>query len=423
MTCLRRTGIILFFALIVLLGTCSLPPLQQRIDPSLKVAGLDVAAEQATALPQLPTVTPWLTPTSTPTATAVPSPTEPPTVTPFPTMPVLSETSTTSPALNGVAATIDTYMNDLVQAGYFSGAILVARNGTILISKGYGMADWQQNIPITSQSRIRLASLTKSFTAVSILMLQARNQLNLNDPICQYVPDCPATWSGINIRHLLTNTSGIVNYTDFADFDTTEMLPTTREELINRFRNEPLLYDPGLAYSYSNSNYVLLGMIIERVTGRSYADFVQANIFTPLAMQNSGYDQNVGAIRNQAIGYTFGSETAPFIDPSTLFAAGALYSTVEDMYRWDQALYTEQLLPQALLDEMFTPVLAEYGYGWYIQGHLGHRLINHSGLINGFSNYIARYPDDRLTVIVLSNMQTSASVSIGLYLAQMVFEQ
>jgi len=194
------------------------------------------------------------------------------------------------------------------------------------------------------------------------------------------------------------------------------------EHLIDRFEHEPLLFEPDALYSYSNSGYVLLGVIIERASGTSCAEFIEEQIFKPLEMWNSGYDLNLDYVTDRALGYAAVGQPANPIDPSTLYAAGALYSTAEDLYRWDQALYTEKLLPRALLDEMFTPHLGEYGYGWRISGNYGRRTLNHGGLINGFSNYMARYPDEQLTVIVLSNLQSTDAYGIGEYLAQLVFE-
>lgn len=323
----------------------------------------------------------------------------------------------------GLSSIIDAYMQDQVAANLFSGAILVAHHDKVLLSKGYGMADWENQVANTPQTRMRLASLTKPFTAVAILMLHARGQLSIHDSICRYMPNCPAHWAPVTIRHLLNHTSGIPNYTDFADFEQTEMLFTTRDNLIKRFKYLPLLFEPGALYSYSNSGYVLLGLIIEQVSGEPYEIFLQTNIFTPLYMVNTGYDQNRERIKpGQALGYTSVGVLAPFIDSSTLDAAGGLYSTIEDLYRWDQALYTEQLLPAALRDEMFMPDLNGYGYGWRIHEHDGRRAISHTGMINGFANYIVRYPEERLTIITLSNLQSASPWDISTYLAQLVLE-
>jgi CubicO group peptidase (beta-lactamase class C family) len=312
-------------------------------------------------------------------------------------------------------------MSDLVGAGWFHGAILVARDGQVIISQGYGMADAERGTPNTPRTRFRLASLTKQFTAAAIMILQARGKLSVQNQICAYLADCPDGWRGITIQHLLTHTSGIPNYTDFAGYEASQMQPATPEQLIARFRDEPLMFAPGTSYSYENSDYVLLGRIIEQVSGQPYADFLRDAIFAPLHMSASGVDSGLGDTPDHAVGYSGFAGKAPPLDASTLFSAGALYSTVEDMYRWDQALYTDALLPQALRSQMFTPFLNGYAYGWKVAQPDGRLQLSHPGLIDGFATFVARYPDDRVTVIVLSNMDTSDVVGIGNHLATLVF--
>jgi CubicO group peptidase (beta-lactamase class C family) len=254
------------------------------------------------------------------------------------------------------------------------------------------------------------------------LILQHEGRLNIHDPACNYLDDCPEAWQAITIRHLLTHTSGLPNYTDFIDFETTEMLATTPEELIARFRDMPLLFEPGSMYGYCNSGYVLLGVIIEQVAGQPYEEVLRTRIFEPLQMNDTGYDHNRESIEDQASGYTNINTRAPFLDASTLHAAGSLYSTVEDMYRWDQALYTEQLIPRPLLDEMFTPFHYGYAYGWRVRREGQRRVISHPGFITGFSNYIARYPDERVTIIILSNLEIAPSPGMSAHIAHLLFD-
>ncbi len=317
--------------------------------------------------------------------------------------------------------TLDNYLNDIVNAGWFQGAVLVAHNGNVIISKGYGMADAAHGTPNSAQTRFRLASVTKQFTAAAIMILQAHGKLNAQDAICAHLPDCPDAWRDITIQHLLTHTSGLPNYTDFASYEPSQMQPATPDQLIARFRNEPLLYVPGTTYSYENSDYVLLGRIIEQVAGQSYADFLHDTIFAPLQMRNTGVETGLGSGPGYAVGYSSVGALAPPLDTSTLFAAGAIYSTVEDLYRWDQALYTDVLLPAALRSQMFTPFLRDYALGWEVD-RPGDRLrISHPGMIDGFATYIARYPDDHVTVIVLGNLDSADAAGIGDYLASLVF--
>jgi CubicO group peptidase (beta-lactamase class C family) len=317
--------------------------------------------------------------------------------------------------------TIDSYMNDIVNAGWFQGAILVARDGQVIVSKGYGMADAEHGTPNTAQTRFRLASVTKQFTAAAIVILQAHGKLNVTDAICAHLPDCPDAWRDITILHLLTHTSGLPNYTDFGDYEPSQMQPATPDQLIARFRDQPLLYLPGTTYSYENSDYVVLGRIVEQASGQPYADFLRDAIFTPLQMRDTGVDAGLGVGPGYAVGYGGFNEKAPPLDASTLFSAGAIYSTVEDLFRWDQALYTDALLPAELRGLMFTPFLSDYAFGWKVD-RPGDRLrISHPGLIDGFATYIARYPDDHVTVIVLGNMDASNTSGIGDYLASLVF--
>jgi CubicO group peptidase (beta-lactamase class C family) len=299
---------------------------------------------------------------------------------------------------------MDGYLTDLMGSGRFSGAVLVAQGGQVLLSKGYGLADTMQVAPNTPQTRFRLASMSKQFTAVAILILQAQGRLNLNDPACTYLPSCPDAWGPITIRHLLTHSSGLPNYTDFAGFDGSAGQATTPDELISRFRDMPLRFAPGSAFSYGNSGYVLLGRIIEQVSGQSYGDFLRTAIFEPLGMNDSGYDDGSVA---RAVSYSRIGQIAFGINTTTLFAAGGLYSSVDDLYKWDQALYSDRLLPANLRNEMFTPAMQNYGYGWFIQQRSGRRVIYHPGWISGAATYSAHLPDQGLTVIVLSNLETA----------------
>jgi CubicO group peptidase (beta-lactamase class C family) len=319
-----------------------------------------------------------------------------------------------------IAAAIDGYLNNLVNVQYFQGAVLVARDGKVILSKGYGMADAARGVANTAQTRFRLASVTKQFTATAIMLLQAQGKLAVGESICLYLEPCPDAWRPITIEHLLTHTSGLPNYTDFGSYEPSQAQPATPDQLVARFRDLPLLFEPGSSYMYENSDYVLLGLIVERASGQSYADFLRDAIFAPLEMRDSGVAAGTAA-EGQAIGYRVFGEPAPALDPSTLFSAGSLYSTVEDLYRWDQALYTTRLLPQPLLDAMWTPHMNNYGYGWMIDSAFGRRRIDHPGLIDGFQTMIARYPDDRVTVIVLSNMTGADVDGVSYYLASLVF--
>ena len=339
------------------------------------------------------------------------------------------QNSTTSLPADQIApvpvSEIDTYLNTLVHLGSFSGSILIARNGEVLLSKGYGFANREQKNPSNPQTKFRIGSITKQFTAMAIIILEAQGKLDVQDHICNYLSECPEAWETITIHHLLTHTSGIPNFTDFADYRQTWARPSPPMETINRFYDKPLDFRPGESWSYSNSGYILLGQIIERVSGQSYEDFLQEHIFTPLQMTNTGYDHNQDDL---AVGYKSIFSEADFIDMSIPYAAGGLYSTVEDLYRWDQALYTKQLLQQDYVDQIFAAHVAipnldgmAYGYGWIIGLEDGRQIITHGGGINGFVTSIARYPQDKTVIIILSNQEYTSMGIIQPELAKKVF--
>jgi CubicO group peptidase (beta-lactamase class C family) len=303
-----------------------------------------------------------------------------------------------------------TRMEQIVQSyvpGKFMGTVLVAQDGKIVLDKGYGFADLEWDIPNTPTTKFRLGSLTKQFTAASILLLEERGKLKVDDPVKKYMPDAPAAWDKITIFHLLTHTSGIQNFTGFPDYDSTQAIPTTPEKLVERFRNKPLEFEPGTKWNYSNSGYVLLGYLIEKISGQSYAEFLQQNIFTPLGMKDSGYDSNSAIIAHRAAGYAPGKNgpvNAGFVDMSIPFSAGALYSTTEDLLRWEQGLFGGKVLTPASLAKMTTPFKQDYAFGLGVSTNDGHKMIAHDGGIQGFNTFLAYFPDDKLVVAVLANL-------------------
>jgi len=334
--------------------------------------------------------------------------------------------SQTSP--EEIATRIDEYLSILVEEGEFSGSVLFADDGEVLLSKGYGMANIEHGVPNTPHTKFRIGSITKQFTAMAIMMLQERGWLNVQDSICIYVPDCPRAWEAITIHHLLTHTSGIPNFTDFPDIWDFWRLPRTVGEIITLFKDRPLRFTPGVRFEYSNSGYVLLGFIIEVVTGESYEDFLEHNIFEPLGMSNSGYDHSRTILMDRAAGYARENNTllnAIHIEMDTPHAAGALYSTVEDLFMWDQALYSTDLVSQSTLDAIFAPhvslsnvpgfgdVWDYYGYGWAIGERFNRKSLDHGGSISGFQAHINRFPEEKVCIIVLSNFEFTSMGSLG----------
>jgi len=302
----------------------------------------------------------------------------------------------------------------------FMGAVLVARGDEVLLSKGYGSANLEWNIPNSPATKFRLGSVTKQFTAASILLLEERGKLKTDDPVKKLMPDAPAAWDKITIFHLLTHTSGIPNFTGFPDYKSQEPFATTPEKLVARFRDKPLDFQPGEKWSYSNSGFVLLGYLIEKASGESYEKFVQENIFGPLGMQDSGYDSNSAIIPRRAAGYVPGKdgpENAGFIHMSIPFSAGALYSTTGDLLRWEQGLFGGKLLSAASLAKMTTPFKEDYACGVGVRTVKGHKVIDHGGGIEGFNTFLAYYPEDKLTVVALANQNGDAPQGIATRLA------
>jgi len=271
-----------------------------------------------------------------------------------------------------------------------------------------------------ARTKFRLGSITKQFTAACVLLLEERGKLKVEDPVKKYVPDAPAAWDKVTIFHLLTHTSGIPSFTGFPDYHSTEALPATPEQLVARFRDKPLEFQPGEKWNYSNSGYVLLGYLIEKITQQSYSQFVQENIFNPLGMKDSGYDSNSAIIVHRAAGYTpspNGVVNAGYIDMTIPLSAGALYSTAEVLLRWEQGLMGGKLLSAASLQKMTTPFKNDYAFGLGVRTVKGHKLIEHGGGIEGFNTYLAFYPEDKLTVVALANLNGDAPEGIASKLA------
>ncbi|WP_375746644.1 serine hydrolase [Corallococcus interemptor] len=309
---------------------------------------------------------------------------------------------------------LDRLLTQYHQLRQFNGAALVANEKGVVLKKAYGQANFEWNVPNTPDTKFRLASVSKQFTAMVILQLVAEGKLKLEDTVASALPDYRQdTGSRITVAHLLNHTSGLPNYTSLPDFFARDSrVPYPVADFVKRFASGDLEFEPGSKFAYSNSGYFLLGAIIERVTGKTYAQAVRERIFTPLGMKDSGYDVTATVLPKRASGYELGPEgyvNAPYLDMSVPYAAGSLYSTVEDLYRWDRALYEDKLLPEALKQKMFTPGLENYGYGFSMDplklddGKTELATINHSGGINGFSTRIYRVPASREVVILLDN--------------------
>ncbi|WBT07071.1 serine hydrolase [Brevundimonas vesicularis] len=328
---------------------------------------------------------------------------------------------TLSPLANRPAAAQDAARMDQVirassDADAFSGAVLVARDGRILLDQGYGLANREWNIPNDGDVKFRLGSLSKQFTAVAVMLLNQQGKLDLDAPIKTWLPDAPAAWDAITPRHLLSHTAGVPNFTAFSDFEAQKTRPATMSQLIARFRNRPLDFAPGSRFAYSNSGYVLLSAIIETASGQTYADFVAANLFQPLGMSDSGYDRHDMILPRRASGYALGADgvvNADYVDMSIPTGAGALYSTTHDLLKWEQGLFGGRLLNAQSMTALTTPVRNGYAMGLMVSEADGKRLVWHNGAIEGFNTYMAYDPGDRTAVIVLGNLNGEAPDKLG----------
>jgi len=312
---------------------------------------------------------------------------------------------------------MDQVIQSYVDSNQFMGAVLVARGDEVLLSKGYGFANLEWKIPNTPETEFRLGSITKQFTAASVLLLEEQGKLRIDDPIGNCLRDIPESWSKITIFHLLTHTSGIPNFTNLPDYAGSKGTATSPEQRIARLRDQPLDFEPGTKWAYSNSGYVVLGQLIQQVSGVPYAQFVRDNIFTPIGMNDSGYDSNSAIIARRASGYRTGKKgtllNAEYIDMSIPFAAGALYSTTQDLLKWEIALFAGKVVSAASLTKMTTPFMRNYAFGLMVEQRGGHKIIWHNGGIDGFSTELHYWPDQRITVVVLANEESSARTDIA----------
>ncbi len=292
----------------------------------------------------------------------------------------------------------------------FNGSVLVSWKGTVILQRGDGYKDLAANTRNDEHTIYQVGSVTKQFTSAIILRLQEQGKLSVQDKLSKYIPDYPHGDS-ITIENLLTHTSGIYNYTNDGAFMTTRTAkPIERDSLVARFKYKPLDFLPGSTFSYTNSGYILLGTIIEKVTGKPWFQVVREDIFQPLRMDHSGFDFAGLKSPDKATGYfsPAASQGASIVDSSVSFAAGALYSTVEDMYKWDRALYSSKIIGQASLQKAFTPYKGNYGYGWSIDSAWGKKVVEHGGAITGFTSFILRVPEDGTAIILLDNRQSGA---------------
>lgn len=312
------------------------------------------------------------------------------------------------------------------------GTVLVSSKGKIIYKKAFGMANIELNVPMQVDNIFRIASITKQFTAVAILQLMENGKLNLNDEITRFLPDYPTQGAKITIEHLLTHTSGIRDYAVIKDTVQRGKIDFTPGEMISYFQNQPMRFAPGTRHEYSNSNYFLLGYIIEKITGKTYGQYLDENIFQPLGMTNSLYSNETKILKNRAAGYTNTGKAIENAAPLSMthpYAAGAILSTVEDLFKWQQAVNSYKLIKKETLEKALTRYKltngteVNYGYGWRMGFIQGSPSIWHGGLINGFFTMAMYLPKENVYVAVLSNCNCISPANVTAKLAAVAIGQ
>ena len=327
------------------------------------------------------------------------------------------------------------YFTAAANLGQFNGSVLIAERGKVLADTAYGFADMELGVRNTPDTRFRVASVTKQFTAMAIVMLAEDGKLNIADPISKYLDSLPPSWAGITIHQVLRHTSGISDYEEWFDGYTTQAYSDYMSQahaparILRDAKSRPLDHEPGSKFRYSNSAYIILGFIIERAAGMPYADFLRTRIHQPLGMTLSDQDRSDEIIANRAQGYRLRPAAYPrayfnglgrrdylnavyqLMEPPQ--ADAGLITTARDLYRWDQALYTERLVKRTSIDSIFTPGIGDYGYGWFVRSGPDGITHDHSGGLPGFSCYIRRIPGTHRTIIILGNFERPARTIIG----------
>jgi CubicO group peptidase (beta-lactamase class C family) len=336
------------------------------------------------------------------------------------------------------AEKIDGLLRLYYDFGKFNGAALVAEGGRVIYKKGFGLANMEWNIPNQPDTKFRLGSITKQFTSMLILQLVEEGRISLEGKLSDYLPYYREdTGKKVTVHHLLTHTSGIPSYTNLPNFmDEVSRDPYGVEEFVKKYCSGDLEFEPGARFNYNNSGYFILGAVIEKIAGRPYEKVLEEKIFRPLGMKNSGYDRHGPILPDRAAGYEQSLEgyaNAPYLDMSLPYAAGSLYSTAEDLFIWDQALYTDKLLSAKWKELLFKPYVprggSAYGYGWGVgkkklpQSKREVSVISHAGGINGFNTLIERYVDDKHLIVLLNNTGGTALGEMSTAIFRILFDE
>ncbi|MBN2601658.1 MAG: beta-lactamase family protein [Candidatus Marinimicrobia bacterium] len=312
--------------------------------------------------------------------------------------------------LNQCSVSDDQYLDKLFEdyncENMPGAAVMIIKDGEIIKTKCYGMADIEQKIPISPKSNFRLASVSKQFTAMSIMILKEQGKLDYNQTLTDLFPEFPDYGKNISIEFLLQHRSGLIDYEDMIP-DSATIQVLDRDVLQMMMAADSTVFPPGTEFRYSNSGYAVLAMIVEKLSGKRYATFLYDKIFRPLGMRNSvAFEKGISTVQNRAFGYFVDSDSVVFSDQSITSAVlgdGGIYTSLDDMFIWDQALYTEKLVSTGSLKRAFIPALEDYGYGWRIDEYKGHHRVHHTGSTCGFRNVFQRFPEDHFSVLILTN--------------------
>ncbi len=325
-----------------------------------------------------------------------------------------AQQTTDTSSLKSLAKKLDEFITSSSGDFKFNGSVLISQKGEIILQKGYGSENIAAHLLNDSNTVFQIGSMTKQFTAAVILKLQEEGKLSVQDKLSKYLPDYHYG-NKISLEDLLTHTSGIYNYTNDIDAEDSAIVcnPINKKVILDAFYNKSLDFKPGSKFSYDNSDYYLLGLIIEKITSEPYEQVVREIIFEPAKMTHSGFNFRNINDSSKAIGYEKISDT-PIIaqrwDSTVTYAAGGIYSTTGDLYRWAKAIRNKQILSESSWKQMFIPHLANYGYGWWINNYYDKKYFMHSGVLPGFTSYFIYYPDEDVNVIILQNSGTGRSV-------------
>ncbi len=322
-----------------------------------------------------------------------------------------------------VKARLEQVASSYTAGNAFMGTVLVVDGDRVLLNKGYGMADLEWGNANAPEVKFRLGSLTKQFTATLVLLLQQDGKLKIEDPVSKYLPDAPKTWEKITLAELLGHTSGIPSFTGMKEFGVWMMSPHTTEEELALFRDKPLDFEPGSKFVYSNSNFEVLGAVIEKVSGKKYGDLLRERIFDPLGMKDTGLDTDELVLPKRAQGYMPGKNGLVLARSESMtvpWAAGSIYSTTGDLLKWEHGLFGGKVLTADSLKEMTTPGKGSYGLGVFVADKDGLKMVSHGGGIEGFNTNLMYIPERRIAVVVLSNVNGGAPDAMGQQLMDVV---